>query len=62
MRSAHTVEDIKDRFYFITRRLLEDRNLAGQSTPENVLFSRPYDKAYVTQPADLSNAASDCHI
>ncbi len=44
MQSARNVEDIKDRFYFIMRRLLEERNLAGESTPENVLYSRPFDK------------------
>ena len=47
MRSARNVEDIKDRFYFIMRRLLEERNLAGENTPENVLYSRPFDKPCV---------------
>ena len=28
------------------RRLLEERNLAGECTPENVLYSRPFDKSY----------------
>ena len=50
MRSARIVEDIKDRFYFIMRRILEERNLAGVNVPENVLYSRQYDKSYVSQP------------
>jgi hypothetical protein len=50
MRSARNVEDIKDRYYFIMRRLLEERNLAGECTPDNVLYSRPFDKPYLPPP------------
>lgn len=48
MRSARNVEDIKARFYSIMRKLLEERNLL-ESTPENILFCRPFDKSYVSR-------------
>ncbi len=62
MRSARIVEDIKDRFYFIMRRILEERNLAGVNVPENVLYSRQYDKSYVSQPRTLSFPLTKHHI
>ena len=52
MRSARNVEDIKARFYSIMRKLLEERNLL-ESTPENILFCRPFDKSYVSRTAPL---------
>lgn len=48
MRSARNVEDIKARFYSIMRKLLEERNLL-ESTPESILFCRPFDKSYASR-------------
>lgn len=44
MHALLMLQDLKDRFYFVQKTLIEVRNLVTEVTPENILFSRPYDK------------------
>lgn len=44
---SHSVEVLKDRFYFIQRKLTEERGLvAPEDNGENVLMTKPYDREH----------------
>mmetsp|Transcript_40648 Transcript_40648/g.63487 ORF Transcript_40648/g.63487 Transcript_40648/m.63487 type:complete len:375 (-) Transcript_40648:42-1166(-) len=39
-------ESLKDRYYFIQRKLTESRGITNEGDPENILLSKPYDRLY----------------
>eukprot|EP00960_Hanusia_phi_P063639 765524-Hanusia_phi.AAC.3 len=48
-----TVEILKDRFYFIQRKLTEARNIAASEGEENVLLTKPYNRQHEEQRKKL---------
>ena len=56
-----TIEILKDRFYFIQRKLTEARNIAASEGEENVLITKPYNRHVIWIYYDLLLTCSIQH-